>query len=241
MEVAIAIVFVAVISSGSTSGFVDTSEETTTHQAQAINLDLSAPGTVQIVPANAETISVEKRTRDLWGKVSTSELVRDGALTIESRCTRGWTVILGDCRADYVIKAPTSTEISGAATNGRVEVEGMQSAVDVTTSNAAITATDVEGPVHLRTSNGDIAVANTTGNLVLDTNNGRIEVIEARATRVDATTTNSPISITLTTSPRRLVAETRERRYRHRGACGLSCLCHRPDRRQRRHQSRRNR
>lgn len=141
VEGVIAIVFVAVISLGASSGFIAATEQTTRHRAEWITLDLGAPGSVEIVATANDAITVEKQIRDLWGTVTTSEQVQEAALQIRSRCANRWITILSACRVDYLVQAPTATGIAGTATNGHVDIQRMSAPIDEQATDTSPSAT----------------------------------------------------------------------------------------------------
>lgn len=205
--IALAVIFLAVIALAAASAFIDPRMETATHQAPAIILDLRAPGSVEILPADGDTISVDKQIRDVWGRARTSETVEGDTLQVESRCANRWIVFLGDCQVDYQIRAPAMTAISGTASNGTVVVQGMRATLDLTTSNGDMEALDLEGAVHLRTSNGEMQIRGVTGAVIAETSNGSIVVdnitsqdgIEVTSSNGDLTVMNTTGNLTLDT------------------------------------------
>lgn len=210
MEIGIAVLFVAIISLGATGGFVSTTHETSRYRAAAVSLDLRAPGNVAIVAAETNSITVSREVRDLWGRVTNSQRVENDTLTVASRCSPRWPVVLGDCRVDYRITVPAATSVSGTTRNGRLHVEGLEAGIEVATSNGDIRVADVSttGEIRVETANGTVEISDTTGDLHIETSNGRIDVRNGSSSRIFARTSNAPIGLSLADLPERVEAET---------------------------------
>ncbi|MPZ52186.1 MAG: DUF4097 family beta strand repeat protein [Acidimicrobiia bacterium] len=203
--VAVLILGIAAVALGTVGGFVSRSQETTEHDAEAVSLDLRASGGVEIIGADTDTITVESRISDPWGRLTTEETVEDGTLTIKSHCAVAWLPTFGDCSAHYVLTVPTATEVTGGGDNGDIGIEALTESVDVSTANGEITVVDVDGRVDLRTDNGDVEVSGANGDVTVQTSNGSVDVLDTTAPEmIDVTTSNGAVKISNTTGDLRL-------------------------------------
>lgn len=179
---------------------------TTTSQAdpvtaEAVVVDLRAPGDFEVIATDEGQISVETRVRDPFGRVSNEQRVDGDTLTLESRCSTFWIDFFNPCRVDYVVRVPASTDVSGSTHNTRIEVTGLEAPVDLSNGNGSMTVEDVEGLVRLETSNGAIQVSGTSGNLILETDNGGVTIRDSTAPGVvEVVTSNGSIEVSGTTA-----------------------------------------
>lgn len=181
---------------------VDGLATTTTHRidpvtAEAVVLDLTASGAVDVVGTDEDQVSVEVRVRDPLGLVSEDQRLEGERLILESSCTDFWIDFFNPCLVDYVVRVPTSTEISGRARNAAVDVVGLEADVNLSNRNGSMTVEDIEGLVRLETRNGAIDVSEVAGELFLDTRNGSITVSDSTsAGTVEVITSNGSIELT---------------------------------------------
>lgn len=132
--------------------------------------------------------------------VQPSATVDDGILVLGLDCpvVRGW--LFGNrCAGDYVIALPPGTTISGATGNGRVEVDGIDGQIDLTTDNGAVELSAITGPARVTSSNGRIEGADLrSATVVATTDNGGVDLAFATTpTSVTAESSNGGIAITV--------------------------------------------
>jgi DUF4097 and DUF4098 domain-containing protein YvlB len=156
-------------------------------------------GGITINPGSDGTVRVEatlKKPEDLE-----YEIVQDGdSISIVAKDARSGRIHIGESPgADIVITAPSDTGLQIRASNGRVEISGMQRSGSVHTSNGRIVLTDVVGEFDLSTSNGGVTISRASGIFDVETSNGRIEFEGEMVPGGDnrMTTSNGSIEITL--------------------------------------------
>lgn len=93
---------------------------------------------------------------------------------------------------DVEVHAPRSLRVDLVATNGRVCVEGLRSAVRCKSSNGTIRIENVVGDISVATSNAKVMTHCTCGRLRARSTNGKIDLEEHRGS-VDASTSNGMI------------------------------------------------
>ncbi len=81
----------------------------------------------------------------------------------------------GNAGAAVVIAAPPNSQLQLKSSNGHIICEGLQSAINATTSNGKLEIIDARGPLDLASSNGGIEIAATDATVTAHTSNGRIE------------------------------------------------------------------
>lgn len=113
----------------------------------------------------------------------------DGALELETEAPRKWN---RRGHLDLELHVPRGTALEIIASNGRVAIEGLRSAVTARSSNGSVELCDVIGDVEVATSNAKVCCCDTRGKLVARSSNGKIELDEHRGS-VDASTSNGLI------------------------------------------------
>lgn len=114
------------------------------------------------------------------------------------------------------IRVPRAMAVAVAATNGRVDVEGVRGGVTARSSNGSATVKDVVGDVSVTTSNAKVCCRDIEGRLTARSSNGKIEIGD-HCGSIDASTSNGLIraaidrmggdGITLATSNGRIVLD----------------------------------
>lgn len=155
---------------------------------ERIELDLGASGDVEVVGADTDRVEVERTVRSLLGGTRVEQSQHEATLRVSSDCRMR--VFSIACSADYRLVVPHGTVLAGGASNGGLEVAG------------------VDGMVDLSTSNGDISFAGGEQAVSLVTSNGRIDIDDAGADHLEVTTSNGDVRIESTTPPASLVART---------------------------------
>jgi DUF4097 and DUF4098 domain-containing protein YvlB len=113
----------------------------------------------------------------------------DGALELETDAERKWN---RRGHLDLELHVPRGTALDILASNGRVAIDGLRSAVTARSSNGSVELSDVIGDVNIATSNAKVCCCDTHGRLVARSSNGKIELDEHRGS-VDASTSNGLI------------------------------------------------
>lgn len=98
----------------------------------------------------------------------------------------------GNRAARAFVEVPPGAALDLRTSNGAVTTKGIAGAVDVRTSNAAVTLGGLGAGATVRTSNGAVDVQGG-GLLDVETSNGRVDISGARAT-VRARTSNGDVS-----------------------------------------------
>ena len=210
LGVALGILLVAMGAMLAIGNFATETTQTSQHEAQAVELDLRASGSIEIVAnPNTDTITLERTTRDAWGTLTTEESVVDDILIISSSCGVWSNLFIAVCDASYRLEVPTTTEVSGNGQNSPVTIMGLTSSIDITTSNGEIIVEGVEGLLQLHTSNGDVQVTDATslGDLIqIETDNGSVRLTNVTADGVVAETNNGEIVVSGATGDLQLIS-----------------------------------
>jgi hypothetical protein len=128
--------------------------------------------------------------RSLLEKIQLLEAhASDGSLELETEAPRKWN---RRGHLDLELHVPRGTALEIMASNGRVAVEGLRSAVTARSSNGSVELCDIVGDVEVATSNAKVCCCDTHGRLVARSSNGKIE-LEMHRGSVDASTSNGLI------------------------------------------------
>jgi DUF4097 and DUF4098 domain-containing protein YvlB len=141
----------------------------------------------------------------------------NGVLGLEVEVPRKWN---RHGNANLEVRVPRTVRIEVVASNGKISVEGLRSALRARSSNGSVSVTHVVGDIEVNTSNAKIECCDTCGRLVLRSSNGKIELDEHRGS-IDASTSNGLIQarvdelgregVLLATSNGRIVLELPEK------------------------------
>jgi DUF4097 and DUF4098 domain-containing protein YvlB len=114
------------------------------------------------------------------------------------------------------LRVPRQLRVEVAASNGKVELEGLRGSVRVRSSNGHVRVDSVTGDVEIHASNAKVRGANLHGKVTVRTSNGKIELSGCRGS-LDASTSNGLIQaqleelgeggVSLATSNGRIVLE----------------------------------
>ena len=103
----------------------------------------------------------------------------------------------GGMGARYTIHLPRKTEIERVDTsNGRVSVDGIESASRLKTSNGSVKVTGTKGALDVQTSNASVELNDHNGPAVIHTSNGSVRADRVRG-YFEASTSNASINATL--------------------------------------------
>lgn len=155
---------------------------------ERIELDLGASGDVEVVGADTDRVEVERTVRSLFGGTRVEQTRQDETLRLASGCRMR--VFSIGCSASYRLTVPHEMALAGSASNGALDVSG------------------VEGTVDMSTSNGDIGFVGGEQAVTLVTSNGRIEVDATGAADIEVTTSNGDVWVASDRPPSSLVART---------------------------------
>ncbi len=100
----------------------------------------------------------------------------------------------------YEIESPRTVDVNLRTVNDKVQISGIDGAIDATTVNGPIKLEGETGPIHAHTTNGEIEtdIGLLINNAKFSTTNGSIDVkVHAGVAPVIATTTNGSIDLTL--------------------------------------------
>lgn len=87
----------------------------------------------------------------------------------------------GGMGARYVIRVPRQTTLDRiVSSNGRITVEGVESAARLRTSNGGVRVSRTKGAIEVETSNGAVELAGNEGSVSVRTSNGQIRADDVR-------------------------------------------------------------
>jgi len=122
--------------------------------------------------------------------------------------------------ANLEVRLPRSLRVEVVASNGKISIDGIRSAVRARSSNGSVSVAHVFGDIEVHTSNAKVECCDTCGRLIARSSNGKIELEEHRGS-IDASTSNGLIQarvdevgrdgILLATSNGRIVLELPEK------------------------------
>lgn len=113
-----------------------------------------------------------------------------------------------ECSVGYTVDVPAGTPITGKVSNGAVHLNRV-GAVDIATSSGRIDLDGVDGAVAVRTSNGHISGKDIKGpRITARTSNGAIDLTPGTAMDITARTSNGKITLTVPDAGYRVTADT---------------------------------
>ncbi|AJC57373.1 DUF4097 family beta strand repeat-containing protein [Streptomyces sp. 769] len=129
-----------------------------------------------------------------------------------SHRVEGGTLVLGgcgdQCSVTYTVDLPGTVPVTGETTNGAVHLSKVAS-VRLTTSNGEIDLDGVSGAVDVHTSDGAITGKGLAGTGVkAETSNGAIDLTTTKPQDVRARTTNGAVAVTVPDARYQVSAET---------------------------------
>ena len=159
-------------------------------------------GTIKVVPATGDTVTVTAKVR------ATTQERLDGATVQTTRAPDGSLSISvkwpGNARkgsegCDFEVAIPGVSRLNASTSNGAIDVRGLSGPAVLGTSNGAITVGTWNGAVKADTSNGQITVTGAEGRVDAASSNGRITITDA-AGAVTAESSNATVNVTLRSS-----------------------------------------
>jgi hypothetical protein len=141
----------------------------------------------------------------------------NGVLGLEVEVPKKWN---RHGNANLEVRVPRTVRIEVVASNGKISVEGLRSALRARSSNGSVDVAHIVGDIEVHTSNAKVECSDTCGRLILRSSNGKIELDDHRGS-IDASTSNGLIQarvgevgregILLATSNGRIVLELPEK------------------------------
>lgn len=100
----------------------------------------------------------------------------------------------GSMGAKYILKVPRRTELDRIiSSNGRIAIDGVDSAARLRTSNGAVRVANTKGAIEVETSNGSVELVGNDGPVNVRTSNGKILAEDVRGS-LTAVTSNASIT-----------------------------------------------
>lgn len=186
LTIGIVVVALLVVGAVVTAVLLGTGRSTVEASASAeagTSVDIRIPnGTIVLVPADDQTVSVEVQGRYLFDEPEVTVETNGGVTLVDGGCPSigPWTAA---CSITVTIAMPPALPVTVAGLNGDV------------------TVTDLTGDLSIGTTNGRVAVDGSAGALELSTTNGSVELTDSESARVAASTVNGEISLRFAASP----------------------------------------
>lgn len=100
----------------------------------------------------------------------------------------------GGMGAKYILRVPRNMELDRImSSNGRITVDGVESAARLQTSNGSVHVMNTKGPVEVETSNGSVELTGNEGPVNVRTSNGKIRAEDVRGA-LTAVTSNGSVT-----------------------------------------------
>ncbi len=131
----------------------------------------------------------EEGANRMLDEIELTSAYDDGTLELEVVIPRKWN---RRGSVNLEIRLPRDLSVELTSDNGRLDVEGVQGAVDARSSNGAAVLSDIIGDVYVATSNAKVFCSHICGHLVARSRNGKIE-LEDHHGSIDASTSNGSI------------------------------------------------
>jgi hypothetical protein len=151
-----------------------------------VEVDHNAEGSIRIVGADTDTISVTAHVDDGLRRTGHNERVDGDRLVLDSSCPMFGSVF---CRVSYSLEVPHGVEVVATTNNGRV------------------TVTDIDGDVEARSDNGQVELARIGGTIRADGDNGSLVLVELTSADVEASSDNGRVELQFDEPPQRVVAD----------------------------------
>lgn len=157
--------------------------ETRTWPAAPVgNLLVSTGNGAVVVAASTDTLISADIVRRCYGRNKADAesaidnvVVSDTIIGSELRLSAATPAGSRNYGADFDVAAPDTVAVDVATSNGAVSVSGMKRGARVSTSNGKVTALGTGGSLELETSNGAVTVTVHRGNVAAVTSNGAVE------------------------------------------------------------------
>lgn len=113
----------------------------------------AASGSVELVPAPNNQVSVQRVDNYVLNKPSIEQRVDGSSLVLESDCGG---LSLGTCASDYELSVPAGVSVEIETTSGDVEANNIRSDVRAVTGAGDVMAEQMYGRLDLQTRTGDV-------------------------------------------------------------------------------------
>ncbi|WP_236790562.1 DUF4097 family beta strand repeat-containing protein [Amycolatopsis sp. GM8] len=161
-------------------------------RVQSVRLDTQS-GDVRISARDVTSTSVHERFRYSGSRPGQTYRM-DGGQLVLTDCG-------ANCSVDYEIVVPRGTTVSGNATSGDIELQGVSA--DVSSTSGQIDVNDATGPVKAHSTSGDISVRLAgPQDVSAEATSGDVDLrVPDNHYRVDARTTSGDRNIEIATDP----------------------------------------
>jgi hypothetical protein len=153
-------------------------------------------GSVDIVAADVEEITVRARISDGLRRTGHDERLVDGRLVLEGTCP----IFLSTfCAVHYDVQVPRDLDVVAHLDSGRLEVVGVHGSVEAASDNGSVAVTDVVGDIAIHSDNGSLEGEGLDAETVTaSSDNGSIDLGFAEApTTVTAESDNGSVELRL--------------------------------------------
>ena len=135
-------------------------------------LDVVADGSIRVVAADVEEITITARVSDGLRRAENDHRVVGHRLVVRGSCP---TFDIMWCGVGYTIEVPPGTQVVARSENGRIELTGVAGDVDAESDNGSVVATDLSGSARLVSTNGSVRGTRLSGPVVdADSDNGAV-------------------------------------------------------------------
>ena len=160
-----------------------------------VDVDLDS-GSVEIVAADVDEITVETEVSDGLLRTGHEQRVDGGTLVLRGSCRLFLSTF---CAVHYDVQVPRDMTVVARTDNGRIRVDGITGTVSADSDNGSVELHDVHGDVHLSSDNGSLrAEGLVADNVTADSDNGGVDLgFLEPPTFVDAESDNGSVEIRL--------------------------------------------
>lgn len=148
---------------------------------------------VQLIAQKRTRAESQEAAQRLLDEIRIHESMSAAVLDLEVVIPRKWN---RHGSVSLIVKVPRDLRVEVVASNGKVCVCGLRSALRTRSSNGSVTVCDVVGDVEIHTSNAKIDCRCTRGRLLARSSNGKVEV-DDHCGSIDASTSNGLIKASL--------------------------------------------
>ncbi|MCF2529923.1 DUF4097 family beta strand repeat-containing protein [Yinghuangia soli] len=138
-------------------------------------------GGVKLVPGEPGVVNVDRTTTHAIRGAKPKWSMAGDKLKLDTNCPMFFSV---NCDGNYTVTVPAAVKV-----------------VTVRNNNGAIRAEGMHKDLNLTSDNGSITVRDSVGNLKMDSDNGSINVDRTWADRIEASSDNGSLKITLNNEP----------------------------------------
>ncbi|WBB64238.1 DUF4097 family beta strand repeat-containing protein [Streptomyces sp. WMMC500] len=177
----------------------------------ATTLTIDADDTaVELVPVDREGGEVDV-TRwfeaEKWNGDVGTEWSADGD-TLHFRTTCSGVVVSCDSRYRVEIPRHLAVEIDGS--DGRIEANGFDTRLDITSGDGAVAVADAGGPLNIEARDGSVSIEGAAGPVDLDARDGSVRATDLTAPRVTAALGDGSLHLGFAATPDEVTADSRD-------------------------------